>query len=129
MIPNTPSKACARSRSRYVGDPPSRPILPPALHPGADAGESAQLDAIGLDLWADAAGIGERFSTLTGFEAAFSGEVQTSVWERAPGAPGPSGRRLRLLRGHLREPGVVGLTVDGACTRRRCSSRDSNHRP
>jgi len=48
-------------------------------------GESAQLEAIGLDLWADAAGMGEHYSNLTGFEAAFSGDVQTSVWEQGPG--------------------------------------------
>jgi len=48
-------------------------------------GESAQLEAIGLDMWADATGMGEHYSTLTGFEAAFIGDVHTSVWEQAPG--------------------------------------------
>lgn len=43
------------------------------------------LEVIGLDLWADAQGMGEYYETLTGFEAAFSGEPQTSVWERATG--------------------------------------------
>jgi hypothetical protein len=48
-------------------------------------GEDAQLEAIGLDLWADAAGMGEHYSTLSGYEPAFSGDLQTSVWEQAPG--------------------------------------------
>jgi hypothetical protein len=50
-------------------------------------GDSPQLEAIGLDMWADAAGMGEHYSTLTGFEAAFVGDVHTSVWEQAPGGP------------------------------------------
>jgi len=48
-------------------------------------GESAQLEAIGVDMWADAAGMGEHYAALTGFEAAFSGDVHTSVWEQGPG--------------------------------------------
>ena len=48
-------------------------------------GEPAQLEALGLDLWADVSGMGEHYATLAGFEAAFSGDVQTSVWEQGPG--------------------------------------------
>ncbi|MEX2250792.1 MAG: hypothetical protein WD895_01835 [Acidimicrobiia bacterium] len=48
-------------------------------------GQPAQLEALGLDLWADAGGMGEHYSTLAGFEAAFNGEIQTSVWEQGPG--------------------------------------------
>jgi len=48
-------------------------------------GQPAELEAIGLDLWADAGGMGEYYSALSGFEAAFSGETKTSVWEQATG--------------------------------------------
>jgi len=43
----------------------------------------APAEVIGLDLWADPNGMGEYYQTLSGFEAAFSGEPQTSVWEQA----------------------------------------------
>jgi hypothetical protein len=48
-------------------------------------GESGPLEALGLDLWADAAGMSEHYSTLSGFEAAFNGDIQTSVWEQGSG--------------------------------------------
>ncbi|HLF42000.1 MAG TPA: hypothetical protein VJA46_00575 [Acidimicrobiia bacterium] len=48
-------------------------------------GQPTELEAIGLDLWADSGGMGEYYSALSGFEAAFSGETQTSVWEQATG--------------------------------------------
>lgn len=48
-------------------------------------GQPAQAEAIGLDLWANASGMGEYYASLSGFEAAFSGESQTSVWEQATG--------------------------------------------
>lgn len=46
---------------------------------------SGPMEVIGLDLWAAAEGMGEYYETLSGFEAAFSGEPQTSVWEQATG--------------------------------------------
>lgn len=42
-------------------------------------------EVIALDLWADPSGMGEYYESLSGFEAAFSGEPQTSVWEQATG--------------------------------------------
>lgn len=47
--------------------------------------DSGPAEALGLDLWADAAGMGAYYQTLSGFEKAYSGEPQTSVWERATG--------------------------------------------
>ena len=47
--------------------------------------QPAQAEAIGLDLWADADGMGEFYASLSGYEVAFSGEPQTSVWEQARG--------------------------------------------
>jgi len=47
--------------------------------------QDAPAEVIGLDLWADANGMGEYYESLSGFEAAFSGEPQTSVWEQATG--------------------------------------------
>ena len=44
--------------------------------------QSGPLEAIGLDLWADAAqGMNEHYASLSGYEAAFSAKPQTSVWE------------------------------------------------
>lgn len=42
-------------------------------------------EVIGLDVWADPDGMGEYYQSLSGFEAAFSGEPNTSVWEQATG--------------------------------------------
>lgn len=43
------------------------------------------LEALGVDVWSDGQGMGEHYGSLSGFEAAFSGEPVTSVWEQAPG--------------------------------------------
>lgn len=48
-------------------------------------GQPAQAEALGLDLWANAEGMGEYYASLSGYEAAFTGEPQTSVWEQATG--------------------------------------------
>jgi hypothetical protein len=47
--------------------------------------QPAAAEAIALDLWADPSGMGEYYASLSGFEAAFSSEPQTSVWEQATG--------------------------------------------
>jgi hypothetical protein len=47
--------------------------------------QPAPAEVIGLDVWADPNGMGEYYESLSGFEAAFSGEPQTSVWEQATG--------------------------------------------
>lgn len=48
-------------------------------------GDDGPAEAPGLDMWADPAGMGEYYQSLTGFEAAYSGAAQTSVWEQAAG--------------------------------------------
>lgn len=48
-------------------------------------GQDTPAEVLGLDLWADASGMGEYYESLSGFEAAFSGEPQTSVWQQATG--------------------------------------------
>ncbi len=47
--------------------------------------QPAPTEVIGLDLWADAAGMGAYYESLSSFEAAFSAAPQTSVWESATG--------------------------------------------
>lgn len=47
--------------------------------------DPAPSEVIGLDLWADPDGMGEYYESLSGFEAAFSSEPSTSVWESATG--------------------------------------------
>lgn len=48
-------------------------------------GDDGPSEAIGLDVWADPAGMGEYYQSLSGFEAAYVGPPQTSVWEQAAG--------------------------------------------
>ncbi|MBT8201812.1 MAG: hypothetical protein HKO63_09140 [Acidimicrobiia bacterium] len=47
--------------------------------------QPAPAEVLGLDLWADAAGMGAYYESLSGFEAAFSAAPETSVWESATG--------------------------------------------
>lgn len=42
-------------------------------------------EMLGVDVWSDAAGMGEYYASLSGFEAAYSGEPQTSVWQQGTG--------------------------------------------
>jgi hypothetical protein len=49
--------------------------------PGAPAG----LEVLGVDLWCDAAGMGEHYGELKGYEKAFSAAPVSSVWQQAPG--------------------------------------------
>lgn len=44
-------------------------------------------EALGIDVWADAAGMSEHYAELTGFEQAFTAAPATSVWETATGGP------------------------------------------
>ena len=48
-------------------------------------GQTASPEAIGLDLWANAEGMGEYYASLSGYEAAFTSEPETSVCEQASG--------------------------------------------
>lgn len=48
-------------------------------------GDDGPAEAIGLDMWADPSGMGEYYQSLTGFEKAYTGEPQTSVWQQAVG--------------------------------------------
>jgi hypothetical protein len=48
------------------------------------AGEPAQPEIIGLDLWYDGEGMSEHYKEISGVYQAFSGKPQTSVWEPAP---------------------------------------------
>ena len=43
--------------------------------------QEGPLEVIGLDLWANAEGMKQHYEALTGFEAAFSGEPEISIWE------------------------------------------------
>ncbi|MBT8206889.1 MAG: hypothetical protein HKN07_14095 [Acidimicrobiia bacterium] len=51
--------------------------------PMSDTPEPMEL--LGIDIWSDLEGMGEHYASLTGFESAFSGEPQTSVWEQGAG--------------------------------------------
>lgn len=46
-------------------------------------GDASGLEIIGLDLWCDAAGMQEHYGELKGYDKAFSGAPQTSVWQAA----------------------------------------------
>ena len=48
-------------------------------------GESGQAEVMGVDVWACEKGLQEHYASLSGYEAAFSAEPQTSVWEQADG--------------------------------------------
>jgi len=45
----------------------------------------AVTEVLGIDVWADPAGMGEHYAQLSGFERAFSGEPATSVWHADSG--------------------------------------------
>jgi len=49
--------------------------------PGAPAG----LEVLGVDLWCDPAGMKEHYASLEGYQKAFRGAPQTSVWQAASG--------------------------------------------
>ena len=44
--------------------------------------EDGPLEVLGLDVWANAEGMKTHYAAMAGFEAAFSGEPQTSIWEQ-----------------------------------------------
>jgi len=46
---------------------------------------NGQPEALGIDVWADAQGMGEHYASLSGFESAFTAEPATSLWEQAIG--------------------------------------------
>jgi hypothetical protein len=48
-------------------------------------GASADMELLGVDLWCDPAGMKEHYASLDGYEKAFSGKPQTSVWQAARG--------------------------------------------
>jgi hypothetical protein len=48
-------------------------------------GDTGPIELLGLDVWCDAAGMQEHYRELSGYEKAFSGMPQTSVWEQARG--------------------------------------------
>ena len=48
-------------------------------------GDSSGAEIIGVDLWCDAAGMQEHYGDLKGYDKAFTGAPQTSVWQAAPG--------------------------------------------
>lgn len=48
-------------------------------------GDAGPAEVLGVDHWCDAAGMNEHYGDLAGYEKAFSGEKQTSVWRAATG--------------------------------------------
>jgi hypothetical protein len=48
-------------------------------------GESAKTEVLGVDLWCDPAGMNDHYGDLAGYEKAFAGAPQTSVWQSAKG--------------------------------------------
>lgn len=49
-------------------------------------GDTSGLELIGLDLWCDPMGMKEHYGELKGYDKAFSGAPQTSVWQQAGSA-------------------------------------------
>jgi hypothetical protein len=48
-------------------------------------GDRSGNEVLGVDLWCDAAGMREHYGDLAGYEKAFAGAPQTSVWQAAKG--------------------------------------------
>jgi hypothetical protein len=48
-------------------------------------GESLAAELLGIDVWFDPEGMQEHYGKLTGYEAAFSGRPDTSVWREPAG--------------------------------------------
>lgn len=48
-------------------------------------GATGPTEMLGVDVWSDAAGMGEYYASMSGFEAAYSDEPQTSVWQQGTG--------------------------------------------
>ncbi|HEY1691860.1 MAG TPA: hypothetical protein VGG39_06845 [Polyangiaceae bacterium] len=48
-------------------------------------GDASGPEVLGVDLWCDGAGMKAHYEALSGFEKAFSGKPQSSVWQQASG--------------------------------------------
>jgi hypothetical protein len=48
-------------------------------------GAPAAPELLGVDLWCDAGGMKEHFGDIAGYEKAFAGAPQTSVWQTPVG--------------------------------------------
>ena len=78
--------AFAKAMTPALGDARRRGQLSHQLYvrlPGPGAKTPAEV--LGIDVWCDAAGMGEHYAQLSGFEKAFTAAPATSVWEAAAG--------------------------------------------
>ncbi len=75
-------KSEAADVEAYLGEVPGEPHH--CLHT-SQAGATGPTEMLGVDVWSDAAGMGEYYASLSGFEAAYSDEPQTSVWQQGTG--------------------------------------------
>lgn len=72
----------AEVMSRNLADARRRGQLSHQLYIGL-TGPGEPVEALGIDVWADPAGMAEHYAQLSGFEKAFSGAPATSVWQAA----------------------------------------------